>query len=373
MLYRFLIQNRKNILARARAKTIGISDKKPTNEKSERGLPEFYDHLVQELKRESRGYPKRAVRHHGLASTAQHGRELSRLGYTVSQVVHGYGGLCQAITEMAEASEASITAGEFSTLNLNLDMAIAEAVTGFTAQARGEEGESSVRMGFLVHELRNALAAAIVAQSMVKKGVVAPAGSTNALLERNLRRMRDILDRSFSEVRMHNDKGADLQPVRLLDVVEEIEAASTEEARARGLSLKVEVDSGLTAFADRNDMISALSNLVQNAIKYSEHGGVVDIRGRETGKSVVIEVEDRCGGLPEGKAAELFKPFTQKSSDRSGLGLGLTISRRAVELSGGALSLRDLPGKGCVFSITLPQKSGPCEARRRGEPSQNVH
>jgi hypothetical protein len=99
-------------------------------------------------------------------------------------------------------------------------------------------------------------------------------------------------------------------------------------------------------------------------MKYSKRGGSIWLRSRETDKTASIEVEDRCGGLPKGNAAELFRPFTQKNSDRSGLGLGLTISRRAVELNAGKLAVRDLPGKGCVFSITLPKGISPSSPAR---------
>jgi signal transduction histidine kinase len=366
MLYRFLIQNREKILASTREKTNALADRRPVSEASEKGLPSFYDHLVSELRREARGLPKRSERKHGPNSTLLHGRELSRLGYTVSQVVHGYGVLCQAITEVAEKASAPISAGEFSTLNLCLDVAIAEAVTGFTKDASLADVDSANRMGFLVHELRNALAAAIVAHSMVEKGVVGVGGSTNALLKRNLNRMRDILDRSFSEVRMHNDKAVDLRGVRLIDVVEEVEATASEDARVKGMTIAVEVAADLHVEADRNYLISALSNLVQNAVKYSKAGAAIRVRGLETEKSVVLEVEDRCGGLPKGKAAELFRPYVQKGADRSGLGLGLTISRQAVALNGGVLSVRDLPGKGCVFAIALPKQHA---ARRPGAPA----
>lgn len=359
MLYQFLIDNREKILASTRRKEVDLSDHRPTSEESERGLPRFYDHLIVELRRESRGKPKRTDRRHGAMSTLQHGRELSRLGYTVSQVVHGYGVLCQAITEIASIARAPISAAEFSTLNLCLDRAIAEAVTGFTKDARLEDVDSAERMGFLVHELRNALAAAIVAHSMVEKGVVGTGGSTNALLKRNLNRMRDILDRSFSEVRMHSDKAVGHARVRLIDVVEEVEATAGEEARAKDLTIEVEVEAALVVQGDRNYLISAVSNLVQNAIKYTRPGEAVIVRSRTTDKSVILEVEDRCGGLPKGKAEELFKPYVQKGRDRSGLGLGLTISRQAVALNGGVLSVRDLPGKGCVFSISLPKSGAP--------------
>ena len=73
---------------------------------------------------------------------------------------------------------------------------------------------------------------------------------------------------------------------------------------------------------------------------------------------ILIEVEDECGGLPDRRAEELFRPFEQRSSDRTGLGLGLSISRRAVQANDGTLGARSLPGKGCVFTIDLPRSGG---------------
>jgi signal transduction histidine kinase len=70
---------------------------------------------------------------------------------------------------------------------------------------------------------------------------------------------------------------------------------------------------------------------------------------------VLVEVEDECGGLPPGKAAELFRPFQQAGSDRTGLGLGLSITRKSIEANGGLVRVRDIPGTGCVFTIDLPR------------------
>ena len=69
---------------------------------------------------------------------------------------------------------------------------------------------------------------------------------------------------------------------------------------------------------------------------------------------VLIEVEDECGGLPPGKAEDLFRPFEQRGADRSGLGLGLAIARESVETNGGKIRARNLPGRGCIFTIDLP-------------------
>jgi signal transduction histidine kinase len=108
--------------------------------------------------------------------------------------------------------------------------------------------------------------------------------------------------------------------------------------------------------ADAQLLSSALMNLLQNAFKYSIPHGHVAVRALCEGGSVSIEVEDECGGLPEGNAEVLFTPFgARRGKDRSGLGLGLNISRKAVKALGGDILVRNLPGKGCVFTIVLPE------------------
>ena len=70
---------------------------------------------------------------------------------------------------------------------------------------------------------------------------------------------------------------------------------------------------------------------------------------------MLIEVEDECGGLPPGKADDLFRPFEQRGADRSELGLGLAIARGSVETNGGLIRARSLPDRGCIFTIDLPR------------------
>jgi signal transduction histidine kinase len=99
-----------------------------------------------------------------------------------------------------------------------------------------------------------------------------------------------------------------------------------------------------------------LSNLLQNALKFTHPPGHVSLKTHTTVDRVQIEIEDECGGLPAGKIEDLFRMFEQRGADRTGLGLGLTISRQGVEESGGAIHVRDLPGKGCVFTVDLPRQ-----------------
>ena len=108
--------------------------------------------------------------------------------------------------------------------------------------------------------------------------------------------------------------------------------------------------------ADEQLLHSAVSNLLHNAFKFTRKHGQVSLKSFATGGHVFIEIGDECGGLPEGKAQAFFAPFEQHGANRTGLGLGLSISRRAVEAMGGALRVRDLPGEGCVFTIDLPRQ-----------------
>jgi signal transduction histidine kinase len=98
--------------------------------------------------------------------------------------------------------------------------------------------------------------------------------------------------------------------------------------------------------------------LLQNAFKFTSRPGHVWLRTRVTVDRVFIDVEDECGGLAPGLADSLFRPFQQRSLDRSGLGLGLSISRKAIQSTGGDIHVCNLPGKACIFTIELPKKLG---------------
>lgn len=351
MLTTFLAAHRDEILSLARRKAAALAPSSAAEVALTRGLVDFYDEMVDVFSEKSpvRDFP----------SAREHGRALARLGCGIAQIVHGYGAIFEAVVEAGRAAGDAIQVEELSVLNVSLDAAIADALAGFESAGRAAScREEALRLGFLAHELRNALASASVAHQLIKKGLDAD-GSTDELLERNLDRMRALIDRSLAEVRRKRTPAAERRRLRLIELIEEIAAAATAQSRARNvaLSMTAGIDPALEIDADREMIVGALANLVQNAVKFTRPGGIVSLRGGRSKDTVAVEIEDECGGLPEGKIDELFQAFTQRSVDRSGLGLGLTISRRAVELNGGELSARDLPGKGCVFTMTLPSPS----------------
>jgi hypothetical protein len=126
------------------------------------------------------------------------------------------------------------------------------------------------------------------------------------------------------------------------------------EANARDLSFEVTpVAPGIDVAVDRQLLAGAVVNLLQNAFKFTCPQGRVSLNTVVTAQSVLIEVHDQCGGLPVGKAEELFQPFVQRNVAQTGLGLGLSISRRSIQAIGGQLRVRDMPGVGCVFTVEL--------------------
>ena len=353
MLHEFVTARRGEIIARTRAKVALRPAPRATPRELETGIPLFLDQLATAL-RSVRPTPMELQ---AIGDTAAiHGGHLLEQGFTVSQVVHGYGDVCQALTELALETHASITTEEFHTLNRCLDDAIAEAVTEFTRlreQAMTEEG--TIRSGVLAHELRNCLSAANVGFEMIKRGTVAAGGSVSAVVSRNHLRMAALIHRSMAEVRV-NSGIEHRQRVPVADLIEEAEMDGALEATTRNLALFVSsVDRGVTVEVDRQILGGAIANLMHNAFKFTRPAGQVSLKASTTAERVLIEIEDECGGLPPGKAEELFEAFQQRGEDRSGLGLGLFISRKGVEANGGVLGVRDVPRHGCVFTIDLPR------------------
>ena len=350
MLHEFLTSQRDEIIALAKKKVAARSAPRATEAELVFGVPLFFGQLIETLKH---GGPTNADLN---ATATKHGDEMMRLGFTVGQVVHDYGSVCQAITELALERDSSITVDEFRTLNRCLDDANAQAVTEYgRIREQAVSKQSTELIGTLAHEMRNRLTTAILSFGILKGGDVSIRGSTGAVLERSLKGLNDLIDRSIAEIRMES---AIHQPERIVvaEFVEELAVAAVMDANTRKLEFVVDpIDIDVLVYADRHLLAAAVSNLLQNAFKFTRQQGSVHLRTKATAERVLLEVDDQCGGLPPGRAETLFDPFTQRGTNRSGLGLGLSISRRAVQLNGGELRVHDFPGVGCGFTIDLPR------------------
>ncbi len=363
MLYKFLGQYKKEIVQLCRDKVLADGELKPTSALLDKGLPIFYDELIGVLQRtagaaDSEVDTKKFFSENRIkeGDAATHGKESLRLGYNISQVVHSYGAVCQSITAFIQTKSYKITSREFQDLNLSLDYAIAEAVTEFEKRnIESISNSGTEQLGFLIHEIGNSLSAASIAHEMIQKGRVGSAGNTSRVVSQCFEHMWRLISNAQMEIRVGGHVAAERTQIRLIDITEEIEVTAMIKAKSKGVHLEFDVDPTIQLTTDRHLVFSALSNLVSNAIKFTKKNGHVSVRGKESGRRILIEVDDECGGLSDGKTEELFKPFVQKGTDKTGLGLGLSISRRAIQLNKGKLTVRNIPKKGCIFTIDLPK------------------
>ena len=190
MLHEFVESKRGEIIARAKVKVAERAAPRATEAELTYGVPVFLDQLIDTLK------------HHALpsdemnASATKHGAEMLRLGFDVSQVVHDYGNVCQAVTELAFELNAQISVDEFHTLNRCLDDATAMAVVEY-GRVRDESlaDQRTEGAGTLAGELRNRIGTALLSFSILKGGAVTIRGSTGALHERSLKDLSDLINR----------------------------------------------------------------------------------------------------------------------------------------------------------------------------------
>ncbi len=358
MLHEFIDGHRDELVARTARRAHGRPSA-VTGRPMIHGVPVFLTQLAATLRGEHTAQPRPVEPVADLSvSATRHGAELLAAGCNVSQVVHTYGDVCQAVTELADEQDAPITIGEFHTLNLCLDTGIAEAVTEharLTAQRRSDDEVE--RFGHAAHELRDLLSGALLAFQALKAGADMD-GNAGAVLDRSLASLESIVDTMLTEVRLGATPPR-RETIRVASLLAQVRQVGALHADARRLRFAVlPVDSALTVVGDPELLRSALMNLVHNGFKNTPAGGAVTVSAHADGSRLILEVQDQCGGLGD-RHHEMFKVFGHRSGhDQSGLGLGLSMVRQAVVAHGGEVHVRNLPGEGCVFAIDIPLAPG---------------
>jgi hypothetical protein len=217
VLHDFLTANRDILIERCHAKGAHRTAPRESRAEIRNGIPAFLDQLIRTLRVEQTASPLDSRTVSGPsggdptaaseigASAALHGRELSARGFSIEQVVHHYGDVCQAITDLACERRELVGIDEFRTLNRCLDNGIANAVTGY-ALHRGASTQSTAidsmkeNVTFLALELQNHIHVAGHALVAIRSGSVGATGATGAVLERCLNGMRTLIDRSVAEM-----------------------------------------------------------------------------------------------------------------------------------------------------------------------------
>lgn len=152
-----------------------------------------------------------------------------------------------------------------------------------------------------------------------------------------------------------------IEPVRIAPIIEECLSMVSTQANKRRISLRNQTHDDFSVQADQTRLKQVLINLISNAIKYNCEGGLVSVETQPKGSEYLsIQISDNGRGIPKERLHELFQPFNRLDAENSaieGTGIGLTISRRIVEMMGGAIEVKSEVGIGSRFMITLPAAS----------------
>jgi len=217
----------------------------------------------------------------------------------------------------------------------------------------------------LTHELRSPLAAIQNSLDMVLQGYAANDPKLqdemlNLARDRAVGMMARVNDFLRLGAVQHAEIERKVQPVQLLDVVWRLAPEMRVKAKWRAVDFHVDVPESLPSVAGTyEDMEHLVSNLINNAIKYTEPGGTVTVSLREEDDSVIGVVEDTGIGIAPEDLPRIFDDFYRselaKGMDADGTGLGLSIAKRVVDLYGGQLDVESQLGKGSRFSFVFPR------------------
>jgi signal transduction histidine kinase len=283
----------------------------------------------------------------------EHGITRVRIGFDISQLVHEFIVLRRIIGEVGRESEPDFAEAEGLLPDL-LEPAIAVAVQAYV-DARDYESRraEAAHIGFLTHELRNPLTAARLAAGRVRR--LASDGQAGPLdrLDRALSRLDSLIDSVLLTERLEagavRTQPEEIPLGQLMEPVEALGALAGE----KGLSFRMTYEAGRMLRLDPKLTQSAIQNLAENAVKYTDAGGV-DVVVTVNGDELAVDVRDTCGGLSAEELKTIFEPFKRGHTEKTGTGLGLAIARRAIEVQGGSIQAESQGTSGCHFSVRIP-------------------
>jgi signal transduction histidine kinase len=322
--------------------------------------PELVDHmpaLVDDLA--AALYPGAVPLPSGVDHAQSHGAHRLRLGFDVWEVVREYGLIEECVIDLATAAQLAVPGEDQKNLAAWMNKRLADAVSQYVRQRDAErDRQASEHLGFLAHELRNPLNSARLALDRLRSVELSRGGRAVEVLDRNLRRTSQLIEDALAQASLRLGLEPRIETIALRPFIEELERDATIDGHPKSIRIDVAVAPELTVEADPRLLRSVLTNFLANAVKFSRPNTEVRIAAARTDLGVTIDVADACGGLPAGKAEELFKPLVQRGANRSGYGLGLAIASEAAAAHSGHVGVRDVPGQGCVFSLTLPDPIG---------------
>jgi signal transduction histidine kinase len=281
-----------------------------------------------------------------------------RLGFDIHQLVHEFILLRRILFEVAREDRLVTDALQSQRLADLIEAAIAVAVQSYVeSRDAADRRARAEHIGFLTHELRNPLTTATMAATRLRRRpqLVDADRDTLDMLDRGLNRVRSMIDGILLTERLEA-RETECRPVDMTfgQVMPEATRAAEFEAKNKGIAFTTRYDPALEIHVDPTLALSALQNVIDNAVKFTDRGHVHVVVDDEPSEALV-HVYDNCDGLPADQLHTIFEPFKRAHSGKAGTGLGLAIARRAVEAQGGRIGADSSVGQGCHFWLTFPK------------------
>lgn len=211
------------------------------------------------------------------------------------------------------------------------------------------------------HELRTPLTAMQAILGMIREKRRAPEEYEQALddLSEETDRLRTLVEDLLRLARGESRNRPAFERVNLSTLLKDVSDSLRPLAEAKNLSLTCETPADLTVWGDSDELIRLFVNLLDNAVKYTERGGI-RVTASQDANRVTVEVADTGIGIPAEHLPHIFDRFYRVDASRSrtlrGAGLGLAIAKEIVRAHGGNIAARSKLGDGSVFTVSLPQK-----------------
>jgi two-component system, OmpR family, phosphate regulon sensor histidine kinase PhoR len=288
---------------------------------------------------------------HGVARVEQ--------GFDIRDLMREFVLLRLVIVEVAREEKISFEA-IFELITESIEDAIEQSVAAYVSSRDEQARHTEARhVAFLTHELRSPLGTAMLAMSQLcHHGAIAPEHERLAqIVTRSHLRLRDLIEGVLTLERGRaGELSAKAVPTNVGQLIAEAVQQVTPAAESKGLAIEADYDDDLVVALDPRLTASAIQNLIDNAVKYSDTGRVRV--WLESGESdVSVHVCDSCGGVSREDLDMMFTPFRRGRHQRpgTGSGLGLAITREAVEAQGGSVEVEPIEGA-CHFWLRLPNR-----------------
>lgn len=231
-------------------------------------------------------------------------------------------------------------------------------------RARDEQLAARDRfLSHVSHELRSPLSVVYQFGSLLQDGV---GGSLSAdqrdfleVLMRNVGQLKLMIDDLLAVSRAQRGRlSVESKPVEIRDLLDETVASYRPAAGQRGIRMAAEAGELPTAVGDQGRLREVLTNIVDNAIKFTPEGGQIKLEGQLVGDCVRVTVRDNGRGIPTDDLDRVFEQFFQVEQgddvSRNGLGLGLFVCRDLIQRQGGVIWAESVPGHGTAICFTVP-------------------